>query len=113
MILWAILGVNLLVAMTALAFTGANDEIVRQIHALSKSNPLHISKPAGCLFALCPLATASLWTVYAVQVDDWRFAAISWIPAGAGVLRRIVTATKPTETLRLAGDHAALARRVR
>lgn len=43
---------------------------------------------AGCVIVALAFATGALWTVYAVQVNDWRFAAVYWVPFAMGWLGR-------------------------
>lgn len=45
---------------------------------------------AGGVFIVAGLTLATCWTVYAFQVEDWRFAAIAWIPILAGWINRAV-----------------------
>jgi hypothetical protein len=66
-------------SVLALAVVMVNREVAQATQTAMKQHGV-----AGCSLALIwmisGLAVAALWTVYAYQVRDWRFAAIVWIP---------------------------------
>ena len=47
----------------------------------------------GCLIPIVGLTMVGLWTAYAFQVSDWRFAAIVWVPYLSGLIGRFATKT--------------------
>lgn len=79
MILWLILATVTLASVLSVAVVGANREVSQATRAAMKQYGV-----AGCSLALIwmlsGLVIAALWTVYAYQVKDWRFAAIVWVP---------------------------------
>ncbi len=77
--LWLILGAVTLVSGMRLALLSSNERIAAVTDDAIRREGL-AGIPAGCLMALAGVATVSLWVVYAVQVDDWRFAAIPGVP---------------------------------
>lgn len=50
--------------------------------------------PAACVVAICALLNAVLWITYSFEVQDWRFAAIWWIPAILAYVGRLVGDSK-------------------
>lgn len=79
MILWLILAVVTLASVLSVAVVNINREVARVTNAAMKEHGI-----AGCSLALVwmlsGLTVAVLWSVYAYQVNDWRFAAIVWVP---------------------------------
>jgi hypothetical protein len=88
MILWFMLGVSTLMAFTALALVSANAAARKDIEAAWRRHGVK-GTPIGCTAVLASWALVALWVVYAVQVGEWRIAAIAVLPGVAGIIARI------------------------
>lgn len=79
MILWLILAFVTLASALSVAVVNVNREVSRATKAAMDQHGI-----GGCSLTLIwmtsGLVVAVLWTVYAYQVKDWRFAAIVWVP---------------------------------
>lgn len=80
MILWILVILSVFISGLALASLDANAEIRAMSAEIYRKHGLNRSAPAGCLIALSALANIGLWVTYAIQVGDWRFAAIPLFP---------------------------------
>lgn len=74
-----ILATVTLASALGVALVGINREVTQATNVALRQN-----KISGCslaiIYMISGLVVAVLWTVYAFQVKDWRFAAIFWIP---------------------------------
>lgn len=75
--LWAILVLTTLASTISLATASANRDLVREMRIEQR---VRTSTGLIVTLMLASLAVAVLWTLYAFQVGDWRFAAIQWMP---------------------------------
>lgn len=79
MVLNLILAFVTLVSVLQVAVVAINREVSRATKAAMNQHGV-----AGCSLAwiwiICGLVVAVLWSIYAYQVHDWRFAAIVWVP---------------------------------
>jgi hypothetical protein len=90
-VIWAILLVNTVSGALGLALVRANEEAAAASRAVLRAKGLTpTSGPIGCVLVLMGLCSPVLWVVYAVQVDDWRFAAATLVPFGLGYLSQVV-----------------------
>jgi hypothetical protein len=68
-----------LASALGMAVVSLNREVAQATNTALREN-----KISGCslaiIYMISGLVVAVLWTVYAFQVKDWRFAAIFWIP---------------------------------
>lgn len=90
MIVWLLLGMSLVMTLASVALTAANAEATAASRAAFRRYGV-AGAPLGCVIAVVALVNACLWTWYAFDVHDWRFAAIAWLPMTS---RWIVSATK-------------------
>lgn len=90
MILWLLLGMSVVMTLASVALTAANAEATTASKAAFRKYGV-AGAPLGCVITVVALANACLWTWYAFDVNDWRFAAIFWLPMTS---RWIVAATK-------------------
>lgn len=91
MIIWAILILNTLAAAIGVAFAGANDQLMRELRV---ENRARMGRGQAVVLSLAALAVVVLWTVYAFQVHDWRFAAITGVPFVLGWIGRSAAKAK-------------------
>jgi hypothetical protein len=80
MILWAMVMLSALTSGLNLATLDANAEVRALGAEIYKRNGLNRTAPIGCLITLASLANIGLWIAYAIDVNDWRFAAIPGLP---------------------------------
>ncbi len=79
MIVWALLGAVTFVSVVNLALMSVNAEAEAAAKAVFRRQGLG-GVPLGCLSPLLSIVIGGLWTWYAVDVGDWRFAALFWVP---------------------------------
>lgn len=85
MVLNLILGMVCLQSLLALVLSTLNPRVGGEVDKVYKTTKVH-GIGLGCLFAFLALIVVGLWTWYAVEVQDWRFAAIVWFPFTVGYL---------------------------
>lgn len=89
--IWTILIATALINLVSLALAGANQRVHQAtIAAIKREDGLRGGVTLGAVALLSGLSLATCWTVYAFQVEDWRFAAIAWIPIVTGAISRAV-----------------------
>lgn len=80
MTIWIILMLSVFSGGLSLATLNAMAEMQALGREVMRKNGLNPMAPMGCLIALAGVVQMAAWVVYAFQVQDWRFAAISGIP---------------------------------
>ena len=80
MILWAMVMLSALTSGLNLASLDANAEARALGAEIYRRHGLNRAAPMGCLLTIASVANIGLWIAYAVEVDDWRFAAIPGLP---------------------------------
>lgn len=75
MILWTLLTLSLLSGAFALGTAQANARVAADMRESMKRHGLR-GVPLGCAHATISAAVIACWIAYAIQVGDWRFAAI-------------------------------------
>ena len=90
MIIWMLLAMSTLSAFASIALTSANREATEAMRASMRQHGV-AGIPVGCLLAIMSFAALGLWTWYAVDVQNWRFAAIVWVPVVARWLGALTT----------------------
>ncbi|HEX6970254.1 MAG TPA: hypothetical protein VF174_15775 [Micromonosporaceae bacterium] len=90
MIVWILLGLSLLTGALTMALTQVNPEY-RRAHRAALKQVGVAGVPAGCVLAVAALLMVATWTWYAIDVGDWRFAAIAWVPALFTWIGRLAT----------------------
>jgi hypothetical protein len=90
-ILWALLVVALMSSMSALVLSTAtaSQDVKPLMDALRRQRP-KLAVRAGVVMTLCAAVNVALWLWLAIEVGDWRFAAVSWVPFLGGLLGRLV-----------------------
>jgi hypothetical protein len=74
-----ILGMVCLQSLLALVLSTLNPRVGGEIDKATRTFKVQ-GLSLGCLFAVLGATVVGLWTWYAVEVQDWRFAAIVWFP---------------------------------
>lgn len=97
MTIWAILILTSAMATVGLATAQANEQLYRDLRVERRAR---MGVGLAVLFMLAAIATATLWTIYAFQVGDWRFAAIQWIPVVMAWIGKAAVNAKPKATAR-------------
>lgn len=93
MMIWTILAITALSNVIAVALASAHERVTQATRAALKRERMGGGLISlGLLLSLFNIALATCWTLYAFEVEDWRFAAITWIPI---VLGWIVRWTRP------------------
>ena len=72
-------------ALLGLILIHLNPTVARTAETAINQNKIH-GMSLGCLWAIMGVISGSLWTWYAVQEQDWRFAAVAWVPLILGRL---------------------------
>lgn len=92
LLLWLILAATTTQSAAWMATSSNN----RQFMALAREHKVELRVSPGLtgFSIVMGLVVAAGWTVYSFQVDDWRFAAISWIPIVFGVIGRVASLGK-------------------
>jgi hypothetical protein len=93
-ILWTLVALSTLSGALSLALTQVNPQY-RKAHQAAIKHVSVTGIPAGCVLAVAAVLMIAAWTWYAVDVGDWRFAAIVWIPAIFTWIGRL--ANRPTK----------------
>lgn len=93
MIIWMLLIVATLIGAYSAALTAANREAAQAAREATQRYGV-AGVHAGCVIALLTLIAIALWTWYAIDVRDWRFAAIAWIPFLLNLVSRTVSDPK-------------------
>lgn len=86
MTLWIILINSTVVSVIGLATAGVNEQIYRELRVHRR---IRYSKGLIFLLSLLSLCNVVLWTRYAFDVGDWRFAAIAGVPFVIGWIGRL------------------------
>jgi hypothetical protein len=89
MILWTIFAATCFVNLVALLMAGANEQYVAQVNHIQKQK-WRANVFGSLLLALVSYSIPFLWTWYAFDVGDWRFAALAWIPKVASWVLKLV-----------------------
>lgn len=100
MIIWILVIVSAFTSALSLASLDANAEIRAMSAQVYRRHGLNRSAPMGCLIALGGVANLGLWIAYAIEADDWRFAAIfvmPWVVASIALpLHTRITKSRPS-----------------
>lgn len=89
--IWTILITTVLTNLLALAVSSANERVHQATRAaVKRERKFRGGIVAGLLFMALGWTQATCWTVYAFQVEDWRFAAIAWVPIVAAWINQAV-----------------------
>jgi len=90
-VIWTILIATVVANLFGLALASANERVQQATRAaIKQQGGLRGGITTAVVAVLAGLTIATCWTVYAFQVDDWRFAAIAWVPVVAGWINRAV-----------------------
>lgn len=95
LIVWLLLGLSVLGQVIGAAIAGQNDRLIAEVRVAHRARA---STPAVVLLALVGLANVTFWTLYAIAVHDWRFAAISAIPVVTSWIVKLATSAKNSGT---------------
>lgn len=79
-----------LISAISLAVAVTNAEAAWAVREVFRSKGM-AGAPLGCAASVLGWIGLGLWTWYAVNVHDWRFAALVWIPFVTGVLGKVAT----------------------
>lgn len=85
MTVWLLLACSGLTSLGVFALYQANEAARADVKAALRRHGV-VGSPMAVVVALCGWVALALWTVYAAQVGDWRFAAIPWAPLVARFL---------------------------
>lgn len=99
MIVWLLLICSALFGFGGYALSQRNREAVEASKQIMRTRGTKAA-PIGCLVAVVGYGTPVLWTIYAIQVHDWRFAAITWLPVAFRALGWMVNYNTPPERVR-------------
>lgn len=88
MTIWLILILTTLVSTYTAVMAGANEHVYRAARVAAKTSRQSTTLTIVNMLAACGIAAC--WTVYAFEVGDWRFAAITWVPIVTNVMLRAV-----------------------
>lgn len=80
MIVWSLVIISAFTSALNLARLDATAEIRSLAKQIFKQHGLNAGAPIGCLSTLTNLTLLALWIAYAIQIGDWRFAAITCLP---------------------------------
>jgi hypothetical protein len=95
LLVWLLLAVTTLHSCVWQAISTNN----RAVAALLREHraKIRVSQSLSVFAQVLVLASMGLWTAYAVHVEDWRFAAIAWVPYVFGVIGRIAARGKAVQ----------------
>lgn len=86
MILTWILVLTVFTSALTLVMVDSTNVVVEAVEAMIRGDRSRRVVALGCLLPLLPATVVILWVVYAVQVGDWRFAAIEVFPVCCGLI---------------------------
>lgn len=101
MMIWAILILTTIYTFASSALAGNYAQVTEAARQSAKRVGISAgASVTGCSMALVAWAITACWVIYAVQVNDWRFATIALVPKAMGVLVHLARPKHRVEIVR-------------